>query len=102
MGDCSIMPPAGAIRAVPTVRKHPYTRGKPHVCTLQRASSRTRRPVALARAGFRCPTPLSPWDIIAPKRAYMETPLLCATLAKRDDFEAGQCSVSRKGLSAAT
>ena len=28
--------------------------------------------------------------LIAPKRAYMKTPLLCAIEAKRDDFEAGQ------------
>lgn len=28
--------------------------------------------------------------LIAPKRAYLETPLLCAIEAKRDDFEAGQ------------
>jgi len=28
--------------------------------------------------------------LIAPKRAYLETPLLCATLAKRDDFEMGE------------
>ena len=31
--------------------------------------------------------------VIAPKRAYLETPLLCVTEAKRDDFERGtaQC-----------
>ena len=28
--------------------------------------------------------------LVAPKRAYMETPLLCAIEAKRDDFEKGQ------------
>ncbi len=28
--------------------------------------------------------------LIAPRRAYLETPLLCAIEAKRDDFEAGQ------------
>ena len=28
--------------------------------------------------------------LIAPRRAYLETPLLCATEAKRDDFDAGQ------------
>ena len=28
--------------------------------------------------------------LIAPKRAYVETPLLCAIEAKRDDFEKGQ------------
>ena len=28
--------------------------------------------------------------LIAPKRAYLETPLLCAVEAKRDDFEQGR------------
>ena len=28
--------------------------------------------------------------LIAPKRAYIKTPLLCAIEAKRDDFEKGQ------------
>ena len=28
--------------------------------------------------------------LVAPKRAYIETPLLCAIEAKRDDFEAGE------------
>lgn len=28
--------------------------------------------------------------LIAPRRAYLDTPLLCATEAKRDDFEAGE------------